>query len=76
MVEQADEHLTGMHFPRKALVLLDATLAILALQEPDTRGLGQGPGPRADPYHRAGPAATIPTWSGACPRWSPSCWSV
>lgn len=37
VVEQADEHLTGMHFPRKALVLLDATLAILALQEPDTR---------------------------------------
>jgi ATP-dependent Clp protease ATP-binding subunit ClpC len=37
VVEQADEHLPALHFPRKALVLLDTTLAILALQEPASR---------------------------------------
>ncbi|MCA9783314.1 MAG: ATP-dependent Clp protease ATP-binding subunit [Candidatus Delongbacteria bacterium] len=37
VVEQADELLPSLHFPRKALVLLDTTLAILALKEPTDR---------------------------------------
>ncbi len=33
VVEMADEHIRGMQFPKKALILLDVALSILALEE-------------------------------------------
>jgi ATP-dependent Clp protease ATP-binding subunit ClpA len=36
VVEMADEHIRSMHFPKKALILLDVTLSIIALSEDDS----------------------------------------